>query len=326
MIRLYTSLIIIAIITVLVYVFFILPQPDYTRTLTLMVIPQKTHIAAYADTALNDIVFIAQNVADGNETRITRDAEVKIDREKDHNLFTIKTKAHSPKDVRAVERHVVKNIYTQLNRYYVLGSDMRIQSVSTTDIYKTPLVVAAPYVVMVVVAIGLIAGVFALFHTMEKPPKLQITKQDIDGKRIFERYRMESRVPMTGEISPSFERKEEIVEEKRESVEKEEINNEEENITEKKAQKTKNEKNVIKDDAQKEKDLAQIVSTTAKSATVPSNLPTTPGNLPVVDISDFGFGASNEEENNEEIIDDIESDPTEEELKARLNELLDGKL
>ena len=73
-----------------------------------------------------------------------------------------------------------------------------------------------------------------------------------------------------------------------------------------------------------EKDIVEKPTLTTKSE-MPEVLPTTPGNLPVVDVSDFGL---DDTENSEEMNTQEEelAEPTEEELKARLNELLGGKL
>lgn len=316
MIRLYTFLIFSAIIVVLGYIFFILPRYDYVSQTKLLIVPQDIVIASNADHVMNNIVLIARSAVEENENVMKYGAHVELERITDHDVMTISVFSHNAKDGAILQKSALKNILQEIDAFYALSSDISIKTISQDNVpQKTYVAKYAPYVLMVSIAIGVISGVLAIFYLIDRMRDEKDYDDAIDGKKIFEKYNdvqkkhnvhtMQNDVQKKEEddnddivaVIPSIELEEEdesVAEEVLEDIKKEDVETEEE----------------IKEELQKE-------------GVVPSGLPTTPGNLPVVDVDNLGF-SQDKNDGVSEIND--EKEPTEEELKARLNELLNGKL
>ena len=331
MIRLYTFLIFVAIATVILYVFFVMPQPDYVGKTSLLITPQTQLIASDTDSVMNNIVFMTQSVLSGSDVIKEGDAKVSVARLSGTSIVQFIVRAESAVSVGNVKNIVIKEALAEVSKYYDINTDFTIKVVEKEVAHKTTLSTFALYVVMVVVAIGLIAGLFALFYVIDLFRMKNEYDENIDGKKIFADYYSdkilhnhendnngsEGIIVMNNDDNKDGDTGE--IEKKKNIIKKDEDDADSEAAAvDKVVANPKHE--TVSDEAIIEK------PTFIATSGAPEGLPTTPGNLPVVDMNDFGPGenASSDGADIQNAEDLVE--PTEEELKARLNELLDGKL
>lgn len=326
MIRLYTLLIFVAIATVLLYVFFVMPRPEFVGKTTLLVVAENTTSAINLDHTINDIVYISQDVARHNVEVQKYDADVKISRVKDHNIIEVDVFANSIEDVDTIEYSVMKDITKYIKKQYSLDKDLSITVVVKDGVRQTDLARVAPYIVMIVIAVGVIAGVLALFYLFDMTQHSKDEyDENIDGEKIFAHYNTQTfdeaendvfeeadADEMVGEIEIEESVDSSYEDEKFDDLDKEKIIEQEISIPSDISTKE------LKTDRKGE--IMTNISTAS-----PDGLQTTPGNLPVINMNELGFGSVGEDDTSPDMgQDDVE--PTEEELKARLNELLSGKL
>lgn len=303
-------MIFVAIGVVLLYITCIMPQPAFVSETTLLVVPHNMVIASNADRTLNDIVLIAQQSIVHNTNIVAYDANVKVTRVKDHNAIHIAVYGHTEKDVSHLEISALAGVRDSIARYYVFGDDLSIEIISK-DMYahKTTSAYFAPYVLMITISLGLIAGIFALFYMIDLVRDKKTYSDSLNAKKIFRTYHTNHRSEEVRDaslddpveyVAPIGEREEKTVQEV--------------DVTTPVAQK----KEVVHD--------IKYDNAAVKQARVPDGLSATPSNLPIVDLDVIGF--TNEGNNVLATEDEVDSitEPTEEELKARLNELLNGKL
>ncbi len=317
MIRLYTFLIFVAIATVILYVFFVMPQPNYISKTSLLIIPQTEIVASNTDNVIDNIVFISQSALDDNEVvkdDATRTSVVRLS-ETSIIQFVVRTK--SPIGMGAAEDTVIKEALTEISKYYDLNVDFTIKVVKKEAIHNTVFATFALYVVLAFVAVGLIAGVLALFYMIDLFQIKSEYNENINGEKIFAGYHSDKELH---EQESGDTMDEDVL------IVNDDIDTEEDNIN------SANNDIRITDDVDinlesEVKDEIVEKATLATKSEMPEVVPTTPGNLPVVDVSDFGFDSSTTVSSEDVDIQGEESaEPTEEELKARLNELLGGKL
>lgn len=309
MIRLYTFLIFVAIAAVILYVFFVMPQPNYVSKTSLLIIPQTEIIASNTDNVIDNIVFIAQNALNDDGATKNDITKVNVVRLPDTSIIQFIIQTKSPVGIGTVKDTAIKKVLTEISKYYDLNIDFTIKVVKKEAVHKTTFSTFALYFVMVFVVIGLIAGVFALFYMIDLFQIKNEYDQNINGKKIFANYHLDKKLKQE---SDNVIDKDEII--VNDNIE---INEDKTNIAK--------DVNVdLESEEKNEEDIVEKPTLTTKSE-MPEVLPTTPGNLPVVDVSDFGLDNT---ENSEEMNTQEEelAEPTEEELKARLNELLGGKL
>lgn len=323
MIRLYTFLIFGAIAVVLLYISFVMPQPAYVSDTTILVSPQNVIIASNAQHTINNIVLIAQQSVARNTHVIDYDGDVRISRIKDHDAFHIVVRGHTEKNVRDMENSIIVDVRQDLAQYYNIGEDFSL-SILTKDVtaHKTLVAYFAPYVLMFAISIGAVAAVFALFYMIDLARDKKTYSSAINAKNIFDQYHTDHvnhdkifgiQKEEVGDISDEF-LNDTVVYDKEPTPFVHEKTTTTQVNTEKSAQ------DIVQDHV----DDDNVVEPVQKIH-VPDGLPATPSNLPVVDLDNIGFSAS---EKNSDGIEESEStnEPTEEELKARLNELLNGKL
>ena len=315
MIRLYTFFIFSAIFVVLGYILFILPRHDYVFQTRFLIIPENIVTASYVDNAINDISLIAQDAADGDKNVISHNAQVNVVRIEGYDIITISIFLHSNDNPAELQKSILKNILQEIDKYYSLSEDIRIETMSQDNVLqKTTVVKWASYILMVAIVLGVVSGALAIAYLVGRMREDQGHDDVIDGKKIFEKYndaQQKNEVhTMSGDIQEDYanvgDGVYDIVQEEPANIEEfpvEEIVEESVNVEKVQDEKKENEKIEQKD-------------------VMPSGVPTIPGNLPVVDIDDFGINKQKNENNDI----DNNKEPTEEELKARLNELLNGKL
>jgi len=235
--------------------------------------------------------------------------------------------ANSVEDVQLIENSVIKESLKGVSKYYTINTDFTMKVVDRKVAEKTMLSYIATYLVITFVAIGLVAGIFALVYMLGILRLQDEYDENINGKKIFANYHSDNKhlqhENKQNEIVANEDDVDNIIEieKKYEDTIKTEsaIEIDEDILVDDVA--TVNEQNEFIDEY--ETDTQKTSSTITSS--VPEGLPTTPSNLPVIDLGDFGF---NDEIKSEESTQETNetAEPTEEELKARLNELLDGKL
>ena len=319
MIRLYTFLIFVAISTVVLYVVFIIPQSDFVGKTSLLIIPKTTIIASNADNTVNDIVFIANEAVAYNIDVQSYGAVVDVRRLKSHDIVQIVVQTKAENDVAFIEKSVLKSVVSGIEKYYTINADFSIKIIQTQVAQKNIIVQIASYILMIAVAIGLIAGVLALSYMVNLVRQRNEYEDNINGEKIFAGYHVD-KIDKNINISES-----EDVNYKGEKVDDDYVSeqpDEEDDLTV--------EKEITQSEQREESAVgveSQMNDMSLTSISAPDGLSTTPGNLPIIDASDFGLDNTSEittNENKDLGIDDGE--PTEEELKARLNELLNGKL
>ncbi|PID52183.1 MAG: hypothetical protein CR972_03510 [Candidatus Moraniibacteriota bacterium] len=301
MIRLYTFLIFSAIIVVLGYILFILPRHDYISQTRLLIIPQNAVVAAHTDNVMNNMALIAEEAANDNDVVKRYNARVEVHHLEKHSVLSISVFSHTVADSANLQKTVLRDILKEINQSYSLTSDVSITVLSQQNMpaEKTLSAVFAPYILIFFILVGIVAGVFAIFYIVDCMREEKEYNEVIDGKKIFERY---NDVGQKNDVH--------IIEQDKKDMIKEGVIDE---------VKVREKNKVIKEDIQKEK-----YSNPQKEDAIPSGLPTTPGNLPVVDVNVLGFSQDKNTNDAKEI--ENNKEPTEEELKARLNELLSGKL
>ncbi len=325
MIRLYTLLIFVAIATVLLYVFFVMPRPEFVGKTSLLVVAENATSAINLDHTINDIVYISQDVAQHNIEVQKYDADVKISRVKDHNIIEVDVFANSIEDVDATEYSVMKDITKYIKKQYSLDKDLSITVVVKDGVRQTDLARVAPYIVMIVIAVGVIAGVLALFYLFDtKQHSKDEYDENIDGEKIFAHYNTQTFDDAESDVIEKVDTDNVVgeieIEENTDSYEDEKFDDlDEEKIIEQEVKELSELVTKELEDEEKEKVINNI------NTASPDGLQTTPGNLPVINMDELGFGSAVVDDASLEMEqDDVE--PTEEELKARLNELLSGKL
>ncbi len=321
-IQLYTFLIFIAITAVVLYVFFIVPQPNYESKISLLLIPKAEFIASDMSSITNNVVFITQNILnDGNLINDT--AKVKVVQLQGTSIIQFIIQADSINNVNKIENIAIKNSLIKISKYYNINSDLSIKIIKKEPVHKTAFSSFASYFVIFFAIVGLIAGLFALFYIIDLLQMKNRYDESIDGKKIFANYNSDhalyndnhienENIIIDDEYDSNFKNKENIVKVDNNTNNKVKIADE---IIDSESNAINSDKSVV------EKSPVEMISK------VPEGLPTTPNNLPVVDVSDFGLGGKDENINeiNTKESEEI-AEPTEEELKARLNELLGGKL
>jgi hypothetical protein len=380
MIRLYTFLIFVAIFTAVLYAVFVMPRPEFVGNTSLLVTAENVVTATNLDYIINDIVYISQDAIEDDAEVQKNGAKVKIERVQEHNIIELSVLANSVEDVETVEYSAISEMTQNIKKQYSLDKDLTIKVLEKDTVTQTYISRVAPYVVMVIVAIGMIAGVLALFALLAQKREEEEYDDNIDGKKIFGQYNSQDLddknvndadeyetanisieeteeefvddeddnsdtkeefyvETMMDEPNKELETEDEIVEIEDNQVD--ELKDSEESVVEQDTSEEYIEDNekIIEDEEylgktphiaggspQKEVQEASQVDDTDTISGTPAGLQTTPGNLPVIDINEIGFEGC--AENNEDTCsdEDVNAEPTEEELKARLNELLNGKL
>jgi len=315
MIRLYTFLIFVAMSTVLLYVFFIMPQSYFVGKTSLLIIPKTIVIASNADNIVNDIVFIANESIKHNADVQSYVMSVDVNRLKSHDIVQIVVQSESKNGITSIEKSVLKSVITDIEKYYTINTDFAIKIAQSQVIQKDMLVQVASYVVMIVVVIGVIAGVLALFYMIDLMKSRGEYDDNISGEKIFAGYNVDKHT--IGSKVKDIDYEIEQISNDNHAV----IQSDDEDIS------TKEE---FVQSEQREKDdvvvESQVNEVSLTDISAPDGLSTTPGNLPIIDTNDFGFGSVEKTTIDNENTSSDDGEPTEEELKARLNELLNGKL
>lgn len=313
MIRLYTFLIFAAIVVALGYVFFVLPQPTYIFQTQFLVIPQNETVASHADLVVNDLVLISNNAIKNNKDLERFGAQSVMRRIKDHDVMEMSIFLRDQKNISLIERSLIKSAVSDIEKLYDIDSDFDLKVlVRDQRPYKRPFVLYAVYGVIFSITIGVVAGILALFYLLDHVRGEKEYKQMINGKKIFEKYNA---------INQKVEQKVKV-----------------ENINEKKKQnkilRSKDVEQVKISQKEKPQRIEEKITNEfevkkEEIGAMPSSIAVTPGNLPVVDLNRIGFTQKTDAEDekiHESVDSNVDREPTEEELKARLNALLNGKL
>jgi len=304
MIRLYTFLVFIAVITVSFCGFFLASGQSYERTVALLV--EQTQGSDNENIA-GDIAFISQKVLNNKDTMNEYEfASVAVERISDTNILIFTTRAGSPKDIVHIENMALKKVFANLSKFYNLKKDVTFTIINKSDIKKTVLADICLYLIILFGVIGIFAGILLIKNIFDDN-YIKRQETDIDAKEIFAHFH---------DKNFSNSKEDDLT---NDDFIKNDNNSDSSTQTEKK--KTGNNKQ--HDTNNKNKGKIEI-DKNIQSKSIPEGLVATPGNLPVVDASDFGISMGNVGDEDLDEIDDDE--PTEEELKKRLNQLLNGDL
>ncbi len=325
MIRLYTFLIFVAIFTIILYSIFVMPNPDFVGKTDLLIVPENLTSATNIDNTVNDMVFVSSAEMSNNTQLGKYNVDVKITKIPEHDIINISIFANSQKDIQSIEETVILSVVESIKKHYSVNEDFTIKIIQKSDIVKTDVAIFAPYILMITVAVGLIAGVLTLFYMIDMLREKSEYDENIDGEKIFAQYKNQKTQELDSDIKD-----EDIKSDNDEFVEESFVKDE---LVDEYVDENKNNENLPKNQITTkevvEKKSNTVTTATMPSSPIPEGLPTTPGNLPVVDVSDFGITTENNTTDSIPTEEDCEAgktEPTEEELKARLNELLSGKL
>ncbi len=314
MIRLYTFLIFVAITAVILYVFFVMPQPNYVSKTSLLIIPKTEIVASNIDNVIDNLAFVAQNSLNNKEVFENDVVKIDVARLSNTSIIQFTTRTKFPTNIGNIENTVIKEAFIEISKYYDLNDDFAIKIVKREGMHKAKFSIVALYSVIVIAIIGLIAGILALFYMIDILKMRSEYNENINAKKIFADYKSDKQLyntidedEVTIDNNRNIQKVSDDIEIIKDKIDK---NN---NINVDSESEVENEKNIEKE------------TTLTTGSEMPEVLPTTPGNLPVVDVSDFGF---KDDASSEKLIQEEKemTEPTEEELKARLNELLNGKL
>jgi hypothetical protein len=327
--------------------FFVVSQPEFENATTIMVTAKTEIISNNLDYTINNIVYISDLVANKNVLVVEDGAKVIVKRnDVDNSIVDIKVLASSPKEVENITKDILPEITKKISRYYQLDVDISIKIISTSVPVHRTLIVWASYIVMTIVAIGLISAIMLVLHFLDRREEKRY-EENIDGESIFAHFnsnvfenindRQERDCVLEDKNQDDVERNVELMEDKNEELSETVIEQEEQIEDEKIANKKGVEEKKDIDNINKKNEQEVLADTSQEVINAPAGLQATPGNLPIVDLEGIGF--SNVSDNNivaegnlsdmdEDVCDVTQEDcePTEEELKARLNELLNGKL
>jgi capsular polysaccharide biosynthesis protein len=290
------------------YAVFVVLQPQYVSH-TSFIITQKDHAIQFTqmDRVVNDIVFIAQESIYDNSVVKQYNARVNIASAGDANVILIDVYAKDPRVIKNVEKNVFEEMTKSVRMYYTedavsmrtLHHDRMPQHTRFSRFFT--------YGIMVVIVAGIVAGVRVLYYYIDQTRDKRVRVTSLDGKKIFEKFH----------FNPVMEKHEEDAQPKAQKDKEEEIiiSESDHKIDQQSKEETKKEQSLAYTEA---KDVR-----TMNVATIPGGLAATPGNLPVVDVGALGF-VTTQSRINESAVETNE--PTEDELKARLNDLLRGKL
>lgn len=308
--RLYTVLIFIAILGMCVYLFFVALQPQYFSRTAFVLVPENELIGTHMDNVLNDVVFIMRESLDNDTVLAKYGAYIKIEHIDQTDIVSVSVYARSINAVTFVEKYALEKIIQDVHTYY--ATDIISMQIVQHDRVpqRTMTAIAVPYIVMFFIATGLIAGVVLLFHHIDQLRDRRTSTLSINGKKIFEKFHkghqevhvMRYDEPVMEETKlPVESLKDLLVEEKESIADQDKITPKEE---------------IIAPSQQAHKPAVEIA--------IPDGVSATPGNLPIVDVSTLGFAKPKREK--QEVDMEQYKEPTEDELKARLNALLSGKL
>ena len=306
--RLYTVLIFIAILGMCVYLFFVALQPQYFSRTSFVFVPENELIGTHMNYVLNDVVFIMQESLDEDVVLAKYGADVEIKHIDQTDIVSVAVYARSINATTFVEKYVFEQITQNVHTYY--ATDVVSMKIVQHDRIpqKTTTALVVPYIVMFFIATGLIAGVFTLFHYIDQLRDRRTPTLSINGKKIFEKFHssdqeihvMRYDEPVTQETELPVESPKDLVVEEILAEDHIEAKSEEEIIV----------------PIQVHKPAVEIA--------IPDGVSATPGNLPIVDVSALGFAKPKKEQQGVDM--EQYKEPTEDELKARLNALLNGKL
>jgi hypothetical protein len=313
MMKIYMSLIVAAIVAIVIYIMWIGSGGAYSMQTIFLVVPKDHVIAVQSSHVMDNILYII-------DSSLPKNAH--ITHRENTGVFTLTVSGDRISAVQKDHTNIVQTISSNVKKYYHMPDDIVMYVVSNdAQPRKNSFMILMPYLLMTIIAIGAIAGVFAIFSLFDA---LRETRKDghtqpMDGKKIFEKFHAKD-FSTTDAMIDRDHMQERSRADQGSLLQDKHVN--------------ENNKNVVKDEKQKTMDTSQVrhedpvpfVHTDSESLSVdiPEGFATIPGNLPVVDVARLGFASKNDAK-----ADAVEHDikePTEEELKARLNQLLNGKL
>jgi capsular polysaccharide biosynthesis protein len=308
MIRLYTALMFVAILGMVAYAVFVVLQPQYVSH-TSFIVTQKDHATRFTqmDRVVNDIVIIARESVYDNSVVKKYNVRVNIASAGDANVVLVDVYAKDPRVIKTVEKNVFEEMTKSIRIYYAddvvlmrtLHHDHTPQHTKFSRFFT--------YGIMVIVVSGIIAGVRVLYYYIDQVRDKRVRVTSLDGKKIFEKFHFNRVIKKHEENTQATvreDKEEEIV-----------IDKNDRKIDQQSKEEIKKGKTITYAEAEDVR--------TVSVATIPGGLAATPGNLPVVDVGALGF-MTTQSRINEGVIE--KNEPTEDELKARLNDLLRGKL
>lgn len=317
--KIYTSLIVAAIVAIMIYIVWIGSSGAYHMQTVFLVVPQDHVIAEQSLQVMNDILYII-------ESSLPQDAH--IAHREQSGVFILTVSGDRISDVQRLHHNIVQTISRNVKKYYDIPDGIVIHVVSSdVQPQKNSLMVFAPYVLMIIIAVGAIAGVFAIFNLFDALRETQDSAimRPMDGKKIFEKFHTRHTSSLD---KNNIDRDHHI-----------EITDADSMYDDQEASSLN--KNVEDHNVNVHKEILHttpitshmhyedpeiLISTDNKKMSVdtPEGFATIPGNLPIVDVAQLGFVTR--KNTKVDVSEDDVKEPTEEELKARLNQLLNGKL
>ncbi len=343
----------------LVFTFLQMEKPAFGMENKFIVVPQNSIVANDMNNIINNIVNIASE-QQNNELLQKNRAMVEIERLDETSMFQVTVLAQSEKDVKELSEQVTYNVLKDISKYYDVKTDVNINLVNDSEIKKNilngilPIVFWALVGILVSILVVMIVELFTPKRREEKVVDLKnminskIESNNVDSVVISNNDKIENNIKESAPVYNLQDSRDLNVNENYEFNSFQNINKKVSNVNENAEQlgevvtgssgesteEEVNEETVeeIVKEVEAENDSGVEVSdepiiekkivTSSNSVASRSGAPS---NLPVADF-DFSNFASSEKAIPKEK-DKAESDePTEEELKARLNKLLKGEM
>lgn len=314
--KIYTSLIVAAIAAIMIYVFLIGPRGIYNMQTVFLIVPQDHATATQNFKVMNDIFYIIDSSLP-KKTHITH--------RENTGVFILTVSGDRISDVQKIHHSVVQTISRNVKKYYHMPDDIVIHVVSSdAQPQKNSLLVFAPYFLMTVIAVGAIAGVFAIFSLFDalREARSDVNTRPMDGKKIFEKFHT-NQTSSPDALNIQREQIQKTTHDDRRSLSLDERTDENEKNANKEEQKAATTTSRVRS---KESVPFAVDGSETLSVDTPEGFAAIPGNLPVIDVAQLGFTSKNKNDEKNDTVEHNVKEPTEEELKARLNQLLNGKL
>lgn len=350
------SLTLITIITgvLLVFTFLQMERPDFEMESEFIVIPQNSIVANDMNNIINNIVNIASD-QQNNELIKEKRAMVEVKRLNETSMFQVNVLAQSEKEAKELNEQVAYNILKDVSEYYDVKAGINIKLVKDGVAEKNALNGVLPIIFWALV--GVLISILVVMIVELVTPGKNDKEKVVDLRNVINNVELNQEVNFGSqsqvqtkiqeqkvESAPSYNLQDSVntkyefnsfqdrgleeinnAEEQLDQIEKEEetVANVEENTEDSNLTEIVEEK-VVEKKVEEIKPVQKVVQQT--QVNTGAGRSGAPSNLPVVE---FNAESTSDEVTNETQVESSEGgsdEPTEEELKARLNKLLKGEM
>lgn len=326
----------------LIFTFLQMERPAFEIENKFIVVPQNSIVADDMSNVINNIVEIASD-QQNDELIENKRAIVEAERLNETSMFKINVFGQTEKDAKELSEAVIYNILKDVSKYYDVKTDINVELVKGDNVVQNDLNKVLPIIFWLLV--GILISILIVMIVELVAPKKNSNKKVIDLRNVINNvdsnrevtsnnakiqnvestpvYNLQDSVNTNYEFN-SFQNREleEVNKVEDEKIEQEK-NEEKKFVSEKRVVEVESKKDEL---IQSEKIVSQPIQMVKANSGVSRS--GAPSNLPVVEFNaesgsdDEMINESPQSSNSENVSDE----PTEEELKARLNKLLKGEM